>query len=125
LDKAKIAMPLLVASLFYDLSTEKTVTISNNSERRERDLQELFRRAKLVDSGKDADQNFSCNKVGSPGQECPLAKGAKLVPDGKDAIVNSTNYKDCPDDVKRRSPARTSPIPRRKTSRRFSTSTNP
>jgi type II secretory pathway predicted ATPase ExeA len=46
LDKAKIAMPLLLAALFYDLSTEKTVTISNNSERRERDLQELFRRAK-------------------------------------------------------------------------------
>jgi type II secretory pathway predicted ATPase ExeA len=46
LDKAKIAMPLLIAALFYDLSTEKTVTISNNSERRERDLQELFRRAK-------------------------------------------------------------------------------
>src|ERR1700738_4957256 len=39
-------MPLLLAALFYDLSTEKTVTISNNSERRERDLQELFRRAK-------------------------------------------------------------------------------
>jgi type II secretory pathway predicted ATPase ExeA len=35
LDKTKIAMPLLVAALFYDLSTEKSVTISNNSERRE------------------------------------------------------------------------------------------
>jgi type II secretory pathway predicted ATPase ExeA len=46
LDKAKIAMPLLVAALFYDLSSEKSVAISNNSERRERDLQDLFRRAK-------------------------------------------------------------------------------
>jgi type II secretory pathway predicted ATPase ExeA len=46
LEKAKIAMPLLLAALFYDLSTEKTVTIPNNTERRERDLQELFRRAK-------------------------------------------------------------------------------
>lgn len=45
-DKAKITVPLLLAALFYDLSTEKTVTISNQSERRERDLQELFRRAK-------------------------------------------------------------------------------
>ncbi len=46
LDKARIAMPLLVAALFYDLSPEKNVAISNNSERRERDLQDLFRRAK-------------------------------------------------------------------------------
>src|SRR3954451_22165307 len=46
LDKTKIAMPLLIAALFYDLSPEKSVTIPNNSERRERDLQELFRRAK-------------------------------------------------------------------------------
>ena len=39
-------MPLLVAALFYDLSPEKNVAISNNSERRERDLQDLFRRAR-------------------------------------------------------------------------------
>lgn len=39
-------MPSLVAALFYDLSPEKNVAISNNSERRERDLQDLFRRAK-------------------------------------------------------------------------------
>ena len=39
-------MPLLIAALFYDLSPEKTVSISNQSERRERDLQELFRKAK-------------------------------------------------------------------------------
>ena len=39
-------MPLLVAALFYDLSPEKSVAISNNSERRERDLQDLFRRAR-------------------------------------------------------------------------------
>ena len=45
-DKAKITLPLLLAALFYDLTPEKTVTIPNNSERRERDLQELFRRAK-------------------------------------------------------------------------------
>jgi hypothetical protein len=41
-EKSKITMPLLLAALFYDLSTEKTVTISNHSERRERDLQELL-----------------------------------------------------------------------------------
>ncbi len=45
-DKAKISMPLLIAALFYDLAPEKTVKISSQSERRERDLQELFRRAK-------------------------------------------------------------------------------
>ena len=45
-DKAKITVPLLIAALFYDLSPEKAVTISSQSERRERDLQELFRRAK-------------------------------------------------------------------------------
>ena len=45
-DKAKITVPLLLAALFYDLSPEKTVTISSQSERRERDLQELFRRAR-------------------------------------------------------------------------------
>src|SRR3954453_3633872 len=45
-EKAKITVPLLLSALFYDLSAEKTVTISNQSERRERDLQELFRRVK-------------------------------------------------------------------------------
>ncbi len=45
-DKAKISMPLLIAALFYDLTPEKTVKISSQSEQRERDLQELFRRAK-------------------------------------------------------------------------------
>ena len=45
-EKAKITAPLLIAALFYDLSTEKTVSISSQSERRERDLQELFRKAK-------------------------------------------------------------------------------
>ena len=38
LDKAKITVPLLIAALFYDLSTEKAVTISSQSERRERDV---------------------------------------------------------------------------------------
>ena len=46
IDKAKITVPLLVAALFYDLSPEKAVTIPSQSERRERDLQELFRKAK-------------------------------------------------------------------------------
>ena len=46
IDKAKISLPLLEAALFYDLTPEKTVKISGQSERRERDLQELFRRAK-------------------------------------------------------------------------------
>ena len=46
LEKAKITVPLLIAALFYDLSTEKTVSISSQSERRERDLQELFRKAR-------------------------------------------------------------------------------
>jgi len=45
-DKVKITVPLLIAALFYDLTPDKTVTISSQSERRERDLQELFRRAK-------------------------------------------------------------------------------
>ncbi|MGX0587620.1 ExeA family protein [Sphingomonas sanguinis] len=46
LEKAKISVSLLVAALFYDLSSEKTVSIPSQSERRERDLQELFRKAK-------------------------------------------------------------------------------
>ena len=45
-EKAKITVPLLISALFYDLSPDKAVTISSQSERRERDLQELFRRAK-------------------------------------------------------------------------------
>ncbi|MBV8591539.1 MAG: ExeA family protein [Acetobacteraceae bacterium] len=45
-DKAKINVPLLLAALFYDLTPDKTVKIPSQSERRERDLQELFRRAK-------------------------------------------------------------------------------
>ena len=45
-EKVKITVPLLISSLFYDLTPEKTVTISSQSEQRERDLQELFRRAK-------------------------------------------------------------------------------
>jgi type II secretory pathway predicted ATPase ExeA len=45
-EKAKITVPLLISALFYDLTPDKTVTISSQSERRERDFQELFRRAK-------------------------------------------------------------------------------
>ena len=45
-EKAKISVPLLLAALFYDLAPEKTVKIPSQPERRERDLQELFRRAK-------------------------------------------------------------------------------
>ena len=46
IEKAKITVPLLISALFYDLAPDQTVTISSQSERRERDLQELFRRAK-------------------------------------------------------------------------------
>jgi type II secretory pathway predicted ATPase ExeA len=46
LEREGRVMPLLEAALFYDLTPEKTVKISSQSERRERDLQELFRRAK-------------------------------------------------------------------------------
>lgn len=46
IEKAKISVTILIAALFYDLSTDKVVTISSQSERRERDLQELFRKAK-------------------------------------------------------------------------------
>ncbi len=46
-EKAKITVPLLISALFYDLASEKTVvSIPSQSERRERDLQELFKRAK-------------------------------------------------------------------------------
>ncbi|MDR3735439.1 MAG: AAA family ATPase [Acidobacteriaceae bacterium] len=45
-DKAKITLPLLLAALFYDLTPEKNFAIAKNTERRERDLQELVRRAK-------------------------------------------------------------------------------
>ncbi|AYV45101.1 AAA family ATPase [Caulobacter flavus] len=45
-DKVKITVPLLISALFYDLSSDKAVVISRQSERRERDLQELFRKAK-------------------------------------------------------------------------------
>lgn len=45
-DKVKITVPLLISALFYDLSSDKGVVISRQSERRERDLQELFRKAK-------------------------------------------------------------------------------
>ena len=48
LEKAKITVPLLVSALFYDLSPDKLPTISRQAERRERDLQELFRKAKAV-----------------------------------------------------------------------------
>ncbi|WP_264817748.1 relaxase domain-containing protein [Acidomonas methanolica] len=46
IEKAKITVPLLISALFYDLAPDRTVTIPTQSERRERDLQELFRRAK-------------------------------------------------------------------------------
>lgn len=45
-EKAKITVPLLLSALFFDLSAEKTFKIPGQSERRERDLQELFRKAK-------------------------------------------------------------------------------
>ena len=46
LEKSKIIVPLLVSALFYDLSPEKQPKIAKQAERRERDLQELFRKAK-------------------------------------------------------------------------------
>ena len=46
LERSKVTVPLLVTALFYDLSPEKVVTIPGHPERRERDLQELFRKAK-------------------------------------------------------------------------------
>lgn len=46
LEKSKVTVPLLLSALFYDLSGEKVVTISSQIERRDRDLQDLFRRAK-------------------------------------------------------------------------------
>jgi hypothetical protein len=45
-EKSKITMQLLISALFHDLTQDKTITISGQSERRERDLQELLRRAK-------------------------------------------------------------------------------
>lgn len=66
LDKAKITVPLLISALFYDLSTDKIVTISSQSERRERDLQELFRKVKnpvalFIDDAHDcASQDLNC-----------------------------------------------------------------
>ncbi|WP_439292170.1 MULTISPECIES: ExeA family protein [Rahnella] len=46
LDKTKLTASLLDAALFYDLSTEKTVKIPGDSEKRARELQALFRKAK-------------------------------------------------------------------------------
>jgi type II secretory pathway predicted ATPase ExeA len=46
LEKTKVTVPLLVSALFYDLSPDKLPVISSQAERRERDLQELFRKAK-------------------------------------------------------------------------------
>ena len=46
IEKAKINLPLLEAALFYDLTQEKAIKIPSHAERRMRDLQELFRRAK-------------------------------------------------------------------------------
>lgn len=46
LDKTKLTASLLDAALFYDLSSEKTVKIPGDSEKRARELQALFRKAK-------------------------------------------------------------------------------
>ena len=46
-DKAKISVPLLLAALFYDLTPEKTVKISSQSERRERDYIDWVLKASL------------------------------------------------------------------------------
>ena len=62
LEQSKVTVPLLVTTMFYDLSAEKVVTIPGNPERRERDRQELVRKAKkpvvlLVDA---ADPDECC-----------------------------------------------------------------
>ena len=62
LERSKVTVPLLVTALLYDLSPEKVVTIPGHPERRERDLQELFRKAKkpvvlLVDDAHDLHGN--------------------------------------------------------------------
>ena len=46
LEKTKVTVPLLVSALFYDLGPDKPLVIPSQAERRERDLQELFRKAK-------------------------------------------------------------------------------
>lgn len=53
---------LLVTALFHDLSPEKAVTIPGHPERRDRDLQELFRKARkpvamVVDDAHDLHGN--------------------------------------------------------------------
>lgn len=62
LEKVKITAPLLISALFYDLSTDKLPRISSQTERRERDLVELFRKAKrpvmlMVDDAHDLHAN--------------------------------------------------------------------
>jgi type II secretory pathway predicted ATPase ExeA len=84
-EKAKITVPLLIAALFYDLSTEKTVSISSQSERRERDLQELFRKAKkpvalFIDdahdlASEDADRLEAPGRAGGRGRR-PALRGS-------------------------------------------------
>lgn len=44
--KARITVSLRNSALFYDLILDRTATISNQSDRGERDFQELFRRAR-------------------------------------------------------------------------------
>jgi type II secretory pathway predicted ATPase ExeA len=45
-DQDRTTPPTLIAALFYDLSPDKEPRISTQGERRERDLQELFRRGR-------------------------------------------------------------------------------
>jgi type II secretory pathway predicted ATPase ExeA len=45
-DKARTTITLLIAALFYDLSPDKDPKIAKQGERRERDLQDLFRRGR-------------------------------------------------------------------------------
>lgn len=46
LDKSRVTVPTLIAALFYDLSKEPDPKIPKQNEKRDRDLKELFRRAK-------------------------------------------------------------------------------
>ncbi len=68
LGKARTSAPLLVEALFYDLSSEKTVSIPSQSERRECGLQELFRKAKrpvalFVDDAQDLHRRYAGSRT--------------------------------------------------------------
>jgi hypothetical protein len=57
-DKAKITVPLLLAALFYDLTPDKTVTISSQSERPAGCFPHDHRRCQLLQK---AQRRLRCN----------------------------------------------------------------